>query len=118
MKISKANILVAVTKLIDGYNNNTLSHSTETCVLCHIYCPSSKCFKNCLNSVFAEEKNYSCVDRIREYSGLDWNDYTNKLDEYWTEILEMLILETETDIIELTKEIQGKILNIAEKYRK
>lgn len=118
-KISIAKILASVELLIEGYKNNTLlGHSTETCPLCYIYFnkTNDRCGK-CLNKVFASHKNYSCVDRIREYDSLNWNDYTHKLDEFWTEVLEMLKGEKAKNIIAYSKDIQSKILTIAEKYR-
>ena len=119
MEINKTNILSAVAELIEGYKKNTLTHSSESCPLCHVYCQSNEyCLSTCLNSVFApRRKDYSCVDRIKKYYYLNWNNSNNKLFEYWTDIFQMLEGETEHDIILLTDEIKAKILEIANKYQ-
>jgi len=119
MNINKTNILSAVAELIEGYKKNNLTHSTGSCALCHVYCIDDEdCRSICLNTVFAPRpKDFSCVDRIKKYYYLNWNNSDNKLVEYWTDIFKMLEGETEIDIIDYTKAIQAKILEIANKYQ-
>lgn len=119
INFTKTDILTAVTELIEGYKKNTLKHTTQSCPLCHIYCPSNNyCSTTCLNSVFAPiTKHFSCIDRTKNYYFLDWCKINNRLAEYWTDIFQMLEAEKADDIILLTDEIKAKILEIANKYQ-
>jgi len=117
MKVTKKIILSAISKLVIGYKENTLSHNCGACPLCLIY-RKHDCSKNCPNNVFDEREgeNYQCVDRVWKYDNLNWSNNFNKLSEYWQDVFNMLEKETPKDVINLKPNVRVKILEIVKKY--
>ena len=91
-KVTKTKVVKAIAKLIDGYANDELTHSPDSCPLCSVYMTNGGKCRNCINTVFVGNCYYPCVNRINKYKKLNWSWRSNNknLQEFWTEILKLV----------------------------
>lgn len=126
----KEKILNALRQLIETYSNDTIEHSLQSCPLCMAYHSShnyqgSASYKdtcgNCLNLIFdnGDPREYSCLQRTISFSKLNWLNKGNNqnLSNFWSEVYDVLILESEEDILGMSESFKSQLLSIAEKYK-
>jgi hypothetical protein len=113
--MTKKLILSKIKELVKQYVGGSHDGTNDSCPLCKLFYHGDKCSKKCPNNVFGPFKTYPCVKRCLNFDYLDWNCYEHRLVEYWKAIYLLLKKEKAYDVINMTDELQSKILKIANK---
>lgn len=127
---TKANILKAISILVDRYSGDYYQlnpRTTTDCPLCKIFYVNEVFCKNCPNSSFRElnkvgseinDTFIGCVNRCEDFRSLNWQNDNNLLSEFWLRVGSYLNRKSEADILALTLQIEKRILTIAKEIEK